>query len=154
MLVSGGRVCIDRLTNETWKQPALLRTCSQIRNEAKAIYYLENKFRFRALDFDSSALTAWYQHGKAFWNKPLALNNITRSGTGRPVWANVELRAKRIHEKRAFWIHAQSTPTAAVVAAATEMAADLRVMRATWAERVRLLEVYRKGVEAGNPSWR
>jgi hypothetical protein len=59
------------LVHQTWnwavdisteQQPPLLRTCTQIRNEALKIYYYWNIFSFTTLSTDAQALqpiTAW-----------------------------------------------------------------------------------------------
>jgi hypothetical protein len=62
--------------------PPLLRTCSQIRTEARGIFYKENKVNFAVLDYDIRKIVDWLDRSTArhdlFANAQLALSVSSR----------------------------------------------------------------------------
>lgn len=59
----------------TFSQPAMLKTCCQIRSEATSIYYIESTFYVGADDFDHRLLAAFCQQaGASFRNRNQGMN--------------------------------------------------------------------------------
>ena len=81
VLVSDETIHIDP---DCFQQPALLRTCTQVRNETSSIYYKENDFEFEVLEFNISALMSWWQHGRSHYQvapPPASYCEIDEIGT-------------------------------------------------------------------------
>ncbi|KAK3686675.1 hypothetical protein LTR37_019606 [Vermiconidia calcicola] len=67
--------------------PAVIRTCKSVRNEARAIYYRENDFRLHVRNYNGAAfLPFFYQYAR--WPK-VTRSQVFFSMTGLPNWDNL-----------------------------------------------------------------
>ncbi|CAK1366965.1 unnamed protein product [Cercospora beticola] len=78
------------ITKETFAQPALLRTCRQIRAEAVQIYYSRNEFYTTISRLDASLLRAFgqQQSHEEVWLKRTGVALILNEGSNDAYWPN------------------------------------------------------------------
>jgi len=71
------------------QQPALTRTCCQIRAEALGIFYVNNKFGCDIKNLDSSLMRKWMggTESKSYKNDLIVLFRF--SSDGGPCWTNM-----------------------------------------------------------------
>lgn len=149
VLVAGSRLIVD--TPEAVRQPALLRTCSQIRKEALNLYYADNSFEIVMHDCDSDIL-------HAFCKASLTRESIkaTITDTGRINWANLLVWLQRIHAGSAASVlgarpSRARNGTNEVFAATLEIAYQLHDL--PWKRVLPLVEMQRADLARLEPQW-
>ncbi|KAF7190633.1 hypothetical protein HII31_07792 [Pseudocercospora fuligena] len=78
--------CIE-ITKDNWMQPALLQTCKTIRNEGMGIYYCENRFDIRAVNFDCSIMLHFLRHTRNFYDRMKVEIDVSRLNS--EAWPNL-----------------------------------------------------------------
>lgn len=82
-------------------QPGLLRTCRQIREEARAIYYCRNAFKILRGSFGVSIVRLFFKQATGFWGKhkktECSLRNISYVKWIRPKWDKALLWLQAYH---------------------------------------------------------
>lgn len=73
------------------KEPGLLSVCREIRKDARAIYYEENKFRFKIIEFDA---TRYLRFTKVHPIVP----NFLFGDLSRGCWPNLKVWLKAFYE--------------------------------------------------------
>ena len=125
VLVVNTPIVID--TDPTATLPHLLAVSSQIRQEARGIYYIENKFHLRVRDFNARAYLPWVQMAEPFWAK--APHNpmkwaLTTSG---PHWENLKAWLEIAHkDTRWAMIHTGGHSEIRILCGASDVVVALR----------------------------
>lgn len=87
------------VTKDQPHQPSLLRTCTQVREEASSIYFNENQFELPMVGFDSTLGLKWCTMAKPYLQKSVAkvadLGRDRESGT--ETWADLKVWLQRAH---------------------------------------------------------
>jgi hypothetical protein len=153
VIVSGGKT---RITSTPILEPALLKTCSTIRQEAIAIYYLENRFDIDCSNWRHSAYQEFYKiyprHVTA--SEQARVDNVfwinTRSWTCK---ANLLEFLKEFHDGRLKRGFKYSDPAGKneMIGGAFEVVKTMHGH--SWSTVDRLLNVYLDQVAKGKQPW-
>lgn len=133
-----------------YRQPALLRTCSQIRNEAAAIYYEQNTFADDISDLDFTADFTFAQHAGQYDAKIFMFGHVSRAS-----WQNLVRACKRFHGGGCNGLRYTGTRPVEwrLAARAFDLVHALRHTR--WEETEQALNVFKATVAESNPTrWR
>lgn len=86
------------VTNASFTEPGLLRTCKLIRHEAGPIFYTENTFEIEVRDYDSAAIVKWTKKEKnvAKEFKVEEMSARVSKGPQTPHWQNLVTAADRL----------------------------------------------------------
>ncbi|KAK5743813.1 hypothetical protein LTR17_002435 [Elasticomyces elasticus] len=83
-----------KIDKETWRQPPLLRTCKQIRQEAGPMYYGLNKFHMIQIDLDFEATVRFCQAARAIVKCGVPKMSYFAGPLGQPNWDGFDERSK------------------------------------------------------------
>ncbi|KAK4614235.1 hypothetical protein CLAFUW4_08767 [Fulvia fulva] len=126
-------------------QPALLRTCRQVRQEAAPIYYHENEITIDAPDFDPSLIIAFWQH--AGRHIPFDKRSKVLIDIGRNVrsWNNLLSWVKAFWDGRVTYMVPGDPGDYEWNAGAGAFAIAIKVkaMKGAWADVEDWLEIYK-----------
>lgn len=124
------------------EQPALMRTCRQLRNEASGIFYEENKVTIEIRDLDFTVPDLHWANRSL---RPL-LPRITLSGV--MVWANLMKWLERFYNQRVLGLGLDgSTVRVKIVARACAIVKELRSV--PWASVQEVLEHFCVATQLG-----
>jgi hypothetical protein len=138
-------------------QPAILRTCKAIRNEACSIYYLDNKFFFNIKDFNAaSLLTFCRQAGKYLDNIKIELHvsRYSKNWTCLLIWLKAYHRGATVRFQCAD--HGPRTlkpPACGGCAAGAAFDLVEETKDSSWSKVLRLLEIYKSATETTSKRW-
>lgn len=134
-------------------QPALLKTCKQIRREALGVFYFENKFCARIYDWDPVVKDRFSRLMVAYNTK---CPQLSHSFKGSPNWTNLLEWLRAVHEGRISGISdcvgRARTSERKLVGILFLIARRTRV-NMPWPEVVRLLEAHREVLGQLNAMW-
>ena len=142
-LCETGKIAISQ---NNFQQPALLRTCRQIREEASSIYSGENQITVLVHNLNASVALSWCQHSGRYaseWCKKIAVNLGHFSSTRN--WGNLMRWVKHSTDRRVFGLDQgeKRTPWWNVAAGAFAIAQRLHDAHMEWAEIEKVLEIYK-----------
>lgn len=108
------------------RPPALLSTCSKLRNEAVGIWYLEQRFTLTMTDCDSDLSTKFLALAK-FYGTGQSGRYTFNAEIGRPNWTNLMTWCQRTHAEKmgaleyfVYQCHLRKVVTAATVMARSQ----------------------------------
>ena len=136
-----------RLTQGTCAEPALLRTCRQIREEAGSIFYEKNTISVAMQDYKLEPQTAhWY------WTQPLKNGEIDFRGS--PKWQNIK-NWLRLHREGnvAGMDHLQEHESGQKMVVGQAWAILREMWDVDWSVTEKVLDIFRKGVDAKTSTW-
>lgn len=149
-LVSDGRDILIRPSIKPAIEPALLRTCQQIRNEATEMYYQENTFRFCIRDNNAAILTEWCSLSAHHFHA-----NMYFRVTGSTNWRNLVDWLHAYYHRCCHGIEPADDGTSSEVVA--HMFSVVQNFRQggnlAWGEVAKTLEIMRKVLGAQDPAW-
>ena len=145
VLVDEDRIIIDR---SRFVQPGLLRSCRQIREEARSIYYLNNAFGTSVRDLDPYNLIAFKRQAGNFGprTKTEIVIYTWPPEQGQLAWSNLMKWLEAYHNGRAPGLRGKQEERSIrrrVVARAFDVIDTAE--RLPWEQAVKVLGVYRKG---------
>ncbi|KAK5710032.1 hypothetical protein LTR17_019253 [Elasticomyces elasticus] len=149
-LVSPQKIVINK---DTWKQPPLLRTCKQIRQETAPMYYGLNKFSMVQTDLDFGPTVHFYRAAK--FSKVGNVNAVYFAGPpGQLNWDGLMKGAKAVHNGSMSWCNykGQQSGIQAAAIGALFIAGHMRGVR--WAQVEETLEVYKRVVVDSGTGWK
>lgn len=122
----------------TLKQPALLFTSRQVRNEATKMWYFDNQFECLIDNCDARLICRFTSHLIQKFTteeigKYMSVDNVIDEDT--PNWANLMLWCRLVWEGKGYGPkpHVDCPPTASMVVAATDVANHMKNVGASWA---------------------
>lgn len=131
------------IIKDTCAQPGLLQVCRQIRAEASAIYYQENRFYHDVIDLDPDVIINFWKHAKHFLTIHDDRTHLWLTPT-RNSWANLLRWLKAFHEDRAMIMNDAKAvdPVCDILAGAFAMVKELKADE--WSKVLALLLHYKK----------
>ncbi|KAK5127463.1 hypothetical protein LTR85_006802 [Meristemomyces frigidus] len=132
-------------------EPALLRTCSQIRNEATSIYYKENRFVFEIRDNDASLHIQWCRSSQERLHTGRNFFRLTESTN----WTNLLHWLESYYSRRCCGVDVTDIGSPfETVAQLTSVVKKLRTSTdLEWSQVADILERMRKALGAQKKGW-
>lgn len=142
------------------EQPALLRTCEQIRSEAASIYYAENQFCLFLDDFIDTPAIAWIEHASRYVDRQQLQVQWDWGiwGVRHGDWPNLLQMLRHAHEGRlppfeasAMW--SESTGHGTDKHLERLFAITPGLAEVPWTNVEQVLQHYAEGTEIGIPGF-
>lgn len=143
------------------QQPALLRVCTQTRQEAINIYYTENCFRLSVQDYDGEALSQFCTNWQAYFTPPadyvfetymLGIRGIVH--TGKPSWPNLLRWLKACREAGApRYCHGSETDSNESKMVSAAFSVMDAMGDAPWTDVEKAIEFVRVALILENDAW-
>ena len=115
-------ITVERSTGTGVREPGLLAVCSSVRQEARPLYYLENRFFLSMDDLDVMKVLPWLEMVRPFFGDDLERGSRMTFGIPDDTvkWQNLEKWLELAHAGRAYGprVKAQTSPDWHIVAIA------------------------------------
>ncbi|KAK4890306.1 hypothetical protein LTR27_010949 [Elasticomyces elasticus] len=142
-------VTIDK---ETWRQPPLLRTCKQIRQEAAPMYYGLNKFSIVVTDLDFKTDIRFCRSARSCVDFPPDTSYYS-SGPVQPKWESLMEGAKAVHGGMIQGCQHNMAVTGVLAAAAGALKIARHLRGVPWEQVEEVLIVYKSAVVSSGTGW-
>lgn len=136
------------ITPSDFQQPALLRTCRQIRHESSGIYCHRNRFYLHCPDFSGSGVATFFKQAGMYANASVNTFPYLLPGPGPPEsWQSLKSWVRQYWMGRAYGMKVDVEHGKAhnLAAAAFGIAASPALRTARWEEVEEILEFYKIG---------
>ncbi|KAM3420865.1 hypothetical protein BST61_g4104 [Cercospora zeina] len=156
VLVQPDKIRISTAMTQPPLEPGILLVNRQIRQEARAIYYYENHFRFDLYEIDASAYMRWVRAEPIIRSRLQVWFKMYIVASPDVAWQNLMVWLGEIHYRRVA--HGPSSrvfpgkrPFRIVVGDMKELAARLKEQDFTWTQILHVLESLKKMLVASLP---
>lgn len=137
------------------EEPGLLRTCCQIRNEARPMYFLQNSFTFSVHNWDATLLLKWAQVSPL--HRATRILYTANLVSHKESWENLMVWLETCAEGRCHWwpaITVSQHPNARIPRLIASLANQLNADGVRWFQIWYALEQSRKMIALFAPEWR
>ncbi|KAK5704354.1 hypothetical protein LTR97_003372 [Elasticomyces elasticus] len=141
-----------RIDNETWRQPPLIRTCKQIRQEAAPMYYGLNKFSIIVTDLDFKTDIHFCRSARSCVDFPPDTSYYS-SGPVQAKWESLMEGAKAVHSGMIPGCQHNMAQTGVLAAAAGALKIARRLRGVPWEQVEEVLIVYKSAVVSSGTGW-